>query len=80
MSPHDIMGPPDQSSRNSGIKFQLARPLTRPNFVALQQKVCEISVVKNFLPAEKYAEVRAIGHQVCHQSIGRTRLSIDTLQ
>jgi len=49
MSPHGITGPPDQSSRNSGNKFRLDRPLTRPNFVALRQKACGISVVKKMI-------------------------------
>jgi len=35
---HGVTGPPDQSSRNSGNKFQLARSLMWPNFAALQQK------------------------------------------
>jgi len=46
MSPHGITEPPDQNSRNSGNKFQLASPLTLPSFVMLRQEVCEISVVK----------------------------------
>jgi len=62
MSPHGITGPLEQSSRNSGNKFRLARSLTRPNFVALRQKVCELSLVEKFCSPEKYAKV--------HQSIG----------
>ena len=46
-SPHGITGPPDQSSRNSGNKCQLARPQTLPIFVVLWEKVCEISAVEN---------------------------------
>ena len=42
-----IAGPMDRSSTNSGNKCRLARPLTLPNFVALQQEICEISAVKN---------------------------------
>ena len=35
----NITGSPDQSSRNSGNKFQLGRPPMRANFVAIRQKV-----------------------------------------
>jgi len=38
---------PDQSSRNSGNKCRLARPLMVPNFVTLRQEVCKISTVEN---------------------------------
>jgi len=41
-------GTPDQSSGNSENKYQLARSLTLPNFVAPQQEVQEIFTVKNF--------------------------------
>jgi len=34
---------PDQSSENSGNKWQLARSLMVPNFVTLQKEVSEIS-------------------------------------
>ena len=61
MSPHGITAAPDQSSRNSGNKFLLAIPLTRPNFIALRQKVCEISVVEN-VASEKDVKIHAIGH------------------
>jgi len=40
-------GTPDQSSRNSGSKQRLARPLMLPNFVILRKQVCEISAVEN---------------------------------
>jgi len=61
-------GTTDKSSRNSGNEFWLARPLTRPNFVALRQIVCEISVVKeNFAPRKNWPKC-TIGHQICHQS------------
>ena len=36
------------SSPNSGNKCLLARPLMLPNFVTLQQEVCEISAAENF--------------------------------
>jgi len=52
MSPHGVAGPLDQSSRNSENKFRLARPPKIQNFVALRQKVCEISVV-GFCSSEK---------------------------
>jgi len=50
---YSITGPPNQSSRNSGSKFRLARPLTRPNSVTLRQKVCEISLVEKLCSSEK---------------------------
>ena len=37
-------GIPDLSSRNSGNKCRLARPLTLPNFCVLRQDVCEIYI------------------------------------
>ena len=43
-STHGITGPPDQNSRNSGNKCQLARPMTMPNFIALGQMMYEKSV------------------------------------
>jgi len=46
----------DQSSQNSGM-FPLARSLTRPNFVALRQKVCEIFADENLCSPKKYAKV-----------------------
>ena len=48
---------PEQSSRNSGNKFRLASPLTLPNFVALRQKLCEISVAGrcSWLGVDKHA-------------------------
>ena len=36
-----------------GEKCRLARPITLPNFVALRQKVCDISAVEKFCSAEK---------------------------
>ena len=71
-------GTPGQSSRNSGNTLRLARPPTRPNFVALRQKECEIFAVKHFRP-RKSRPTFTLGHQICHQSIGRTRISIETL-
>jgi len=41
MSPHGIVGPPDQSSPNLGNKWPLARPLTLPNFIVLGQTMYE---------------------------------------
>jgi len=46
----DIAGPPDKSSRNSGNKCQLVRPLTVPNFVTFRQEMCEICWRKFVLP------------------------------
>jgi len=42
MSPHDIAAPPDQSSPNSGNRFQMGRVPTLPK--------CIISATKNFWP------------------------------
>jgi len=42
----------------------LVRPLTLPKFVAIRQKVCEISVVENFAPTKSRAKF-TIGHQIC---------------
>jgi len=52
-----ITEPPDQTLRNSGNNFRLTKPLTLPNFVALRQKVCEISVVEKFCSPEKLSKV-----------------------
>jgi len=63
MLPHGITGPPEQSLRNSENKFSLARPLMRPNFVALRQKAVR----------QKFALRKSIPkftQQICHQ-IGR---------
>jgi len=49
MSPHGIARPPDRSSRNSGNKCQLAKPLILPNFIAPLQLVYE-KIVKIFTP------------------------------
>jgi len=46
MSPHNIAGSPDQSSLNSGNKCPLAKPLTVPNFIVLDQTMHEKSVTK----------------------------------
>ena len=45
MSLHGITGP----------SVQQARPLTQPNFVALRDKMCEISTVNKFCSPEKQA-------------------------
>jgi len=71
MSPHCITGLSYQSSRNSGNKFRLASPLTPPNLVALEQQVCEISVVEQFC-SRKCRPKFTLGHQIFHQSIGCT--------
>jgi len=65
MSPHGIVAPPNQSSRNSGSKCQLARPLTLPIFVALSQKVCEISAVE-YLCFRKSGPSSANSVKICY--------------
>jgi len=72
---HGTLG---QSSRNSKNKFRLTRLPTLPNFVALRQKVCEISVMEKCC-FQKSRPKFTLGHQICHQSIGISRVSIDTL-
>jgi len=62
--------PPDQRSRNSGNMCRLARPLTLPNFVALRQKNVRDVLCRKCCFPEKFT----LGHQICHQSIGRTRV------
>jgi len=52
MSQHGITGPRTKIQRNSGNKFPLARPLTRPNFVTLRQKVRDIRCGKILLPGK----------------------------
>ena len=49
---HGTTGSPHHGIRRN--KLRLARPLTRLNFVALRQKMCEIgeSVVKKLLPGK----------------------------
>jgi len=47
---HGTPGPKFTKFENN---FRSARPLTRPNFVALRQKMCEISLVKKFCFSEK---------------------------
>jgi len=53
MLPHGITGSPEQSSQNAARKFQLFRRPMLSNFVAVQQTVCEISVVEKFCSPEK---------------------------
>ena len=50
VSPHGFASPPKQSSPSSGNKRRLVRPQTLSNFVALLQKVCQISFFKNLTP------------------------------
>ena len=71
-------GTPGPKFTKFGNKFSFAIPLTLPNFVALRQKVCEISVVEKFCSPKSRLKF-TLGRQICHQSIGRTRVSIDTL-
>jgi len=52
---------PDQSSLNSGKMCPLARPLTLPNFVALRQKLCEISAVENLCSRKSGPNFTKIG-------------------
>ena len=52
MSPYGITGPPDQSSRNSGSKFRLAKPPTTQILSRSNKKVCEISVVEKIAPGK----------------------------
>ena len=47
---HGTPPPPDQSSPNFGNRCRLARPLNVPYFIALQQKVCQMSSFKNLDP------------------------------
>jgi len=58
MSPHGIAGLQDQSSRNSGNKCQLARPLMLPNFVTFWQEVREVSAVENLYSRQKWTKVK----------------------
>jgi len=69
--------PPTKVDKIQEISFDwpLAIPLTRPNFVALRQKVCEIAVA----PGKSRPKFILGGHQIYHQSIDRTRVSINTL-
>jgi len=46
MSPHGIAGLPDQSSRNSGNKCQLVRPLTAPFSFRCNKKCTRYSLSK----------------------------------
>jgi len=78
MSPHGITESPDQSSQNSRNKFQLARPLMRLNFIVLRQKMCQISIVEKFCSRKSRPKFNPV-QKICHESIGCTRVSIDTL-
>ena len=44
-----------------GNKYQLARPITPPNFVTLRQKVCEIFTVENFCSRKSRPKFTKIG-------------------
>jgi len=57
MSPHGIMGPPDKRSQNSVNKFQLARPLTMPNFVKSPTKSLRDTCCGNIFSPVKQAKV-----------------------
>ena len=56
-SPRGVTGSQDQSSRNSGNKFPLARLLTRPNVVALRQSARDRLSVVEKLYSQKVAKV-----------------------
>ena len=75
MSPNGITRPPDRSSRNSGNKFRLTRPQTRPDIVALRQKVCEICVVGKFC-SRKSRPKFTLGYHICYQSIGHAHTRV----
>jgi len=47
LTPHGITGTLDQT-KELRIKCPLTRPITWPNFVAIRQEVCKISVVEKF--------------------------------
>jgi len=64
MSPHGIAGPPDHSSRNSGNKCRLARPLTVPNFGTLRQKVLDMSAVENLCCRKSGPKCTKIGENL----------------
>jgi len=66
MSPHGITGPLNKVNEIRGISFNWLDPLTRPNFVALRQKVCEISLVEKSAPRKSSAKF-ILSQQICHQ-------------
>jgi len=59
MSPHGIAEPLEPSSPNLGNKWSLARPVTQPNFVALQQEVTRVWNIRcrKFVLPEKWTKV-----------------------
>ena len=81
MSPHCITGPQTKVHEIREVRVDWPDPLTLPNFVALRQKVCEISDVvrcgKNC--SQKSTSKVTLGHQICQQPIGCTRVFIDTV-
>jgi len=74
-------GTPDQSSRNSGNKFRLPDPYNVAKFRRAPTKsVRDIRCEKwkILLPGKSWPKC-TLGLQICHQSLDRTRVSIDTL-
>lgn len=68
---HGTLRPKFTNSENK-CRLASARPLTMPNFIALWQKICEISAVKNLLP-KKWTKVhqnhsRRATHQCPHHA------------
>ena len=73
--PTGLAGLPEQSSRNRGISFDWPAPcqiLSRSN-----KKCARYPLWKKFAPRKSRPKF-TLGHQICHQSIGRTKVSIDT--
>jgi len=77
MSPHGITGPPQTKVYEiPGISFDWPDPNVAKFRRAPTKSVRDIPCWKNLLQSrQKFI----LGHQICHQSIGRTRVSMDTL-
>jgi len=78
MSPYAIVGPPDQSSRNPGNKFRLARPLMRSMLLRSDKKSVKYPCGK-ILPPTKVGKSGTFVHTplIFHPKFGDVSLEFD---
>jgi len=69
MSPHGIMGPPDESTPNLWNKCRLARSLTLSNFVMLRQEVLRHPLSKIRAPRKSGTKFTIIAYYLLHTNV-----------
>ena len=82
MSPHGVTRPSEQSSRNSWsreISFYWPDSQRRQISPRCDKYYARYPLSKKLCPPWKSRPKFTLGHQICHQSIGRTRVYIDTV-